>query len=44
MINKNQRWQMVSLLKSLKNINILIVRIALIVLVSVILLINKGLW
>ena len=44
MINKNQRWQMVSLLKSLKNISILIVRIALIVLVSVILLINKGLW
>ena len=43
MINKNQRWKMVSLLKSLKNINILIVRIALIVLVLVILLTNKGL-
>ena len=38
MINKNQRGKMVTLLKSLKNINILIVSNVLIVLILVILI------
>ena len=38
MLNKNQRYEMVILLKSLKNINILIVPIILMVLILMILI------
>ena len=38
MINKNQRWEMLILLKLFKNINILIVTIVLMVLILMILI------